>query len=256
VETCTFKITLAYDGTAYAGWQVQPGQATLQGVLETSLEKILGASVRVEGSGRTDAGVHALGQVASFRVETHLTAEVLLRALNGSTPHDVVVRAVEQVESQFHARRDARRKHYRYVIHNAAVADPFVRHYSWHVRLPLDERAMHEAAQALVGRHDFASYQTHGSERQTTVRTVERIEVARGGVPEEHRLTFDVVADGFLYNMVRNITGTLVEVGRGVKPVAWPGQVLDALDRRAAGPTAPPQGLFLVCVDYDPAPPS
>jgi tRNA pseudouridine38-40 synthase len=246
----TLKLTLAYDGTAYAGWQVQPGRSTVQGVLEAAIEKITGTPVRVIASGRTDAGVHALGQVVSFHTESRPPPEVFLRALNAELPHDVAVLEAMEAAEGFHAIRDAVRKRYRYLIHDGPVRDVFRRNYCWQHSGWLDADAMHRAGQVLVGKHDFRSFQSSGAERASSVRTVCEISVRRGRGSERDLITTEVEADGFLYNMVRAIVGTLVEVGRGARPESWPGQVLRATDRRAAGPTAPPWGLFLVRVEY------
>lgn len=259
----TLKLTLAYDGTQYAGWQSQPQGFTLQDALESVIARITGESLRVTASGRTDAGVHALGQVVSFTTECRLPLDVLLRALNAHLPRDIVVRSVEDAPDGFHAIRDAKRKRYRYVIQDGPMADVFRRRYAWHVFQQLDVPAMQRAAQALVGTHDFCSFQSAGAERETTVRTVFEIdlrrakEVEQGGGEGGHRggedqslITLEIEADGFLYNMVRTIVGTLVQVGRGTEPEDWPAQVLRACDRRAAGQTAPPHGLFLVEVKY------
>ncbi|HUT13269.1 MAG TPA: tRNA pseudouridine(38-40) synthase TruA [Thermoguttaceae bacterium] len=258
----SLKLTLAYDGTAYAGWQVQPGRPTVQGVLETALEKITGQRIRVLASGRTDAGVHALGQVVGLRTQSRLAPDVLRRALNAELPHDVAVLDVAEAPDGFHAIRDAVRKKYRYSIHDGPIRDIFKRYYCWkyaHGRLDVD--AMNRAAQYLLGTHDFRSFQSSGAERESSVRTVFDISVRRGGdgsdeiqqgrAGGENCIFIDVEANGFLYNMARAIVGTLVEVGRGAKPESWPAEVLRAADRRAAGPTAPPQGLFLVEVDYE-----
>jgi tRNA pseudouridine38-40 synthase len=245
------KLTIAYDGTAYAGWQVQSGQRTVQEVLEQTLAKITGQSLRVVASGRTDAGVHALGQVVSFRTESRLPAEVFFRALNAELPEDIAVLQAREMPESFHALRDAVRKRYRYIIHNGPGRDVFQRHYAWHYFRPLDVAAMRLAAQTLLGTHDFSSFETSGAERRTSVRTIYEIEVRRGPEDASHVITTEVEADGFLYNMVRAIVGTLVEVGRGVQPASWVADVLAAADRRRAGPTAPPQGLFLVKVDYE-----
>ncbi len=261
-----FKLTLAYDGTAYAGWQVQPDCNTVQATLEAAIEKTLGQRVRVLAAGRTDAGVHALGQVVSLRADTALPADVLRRALNARLPHDVVVLQATEVHDSFHPIRDAVRKLYCYVIHDGPLRDVFHRQYCWHYRHGrLDAEAMNRAAAALSGKHDFRSFQSSGAERKSTVRIVFHIGVSRGraggpdcdfrvtpdGAGQGGRILVQLEADGFLYNMVRAIVGTLVEVGRGARSETWPGEVLHTADRAAAGPTAPPQGLFLVRVEYE-----
>jgi tRNA pseudouridine38-40 synthase len=265
----TLKLTLAYDGTGYAGWQVQPGQPTVQGTLEAVLEKVTGESLHVLASGRTDAGVHAAGQVVGFETASELPVDVLQKALNAVLPADVAVIDVAEAAEGFHAIRDARRKRYRYVIHDCAVRDVFGRAYSWHYGRRLDVDAMHRAAQALLGTHDFSSFETAGAPRESSVRTISDIFVRRPdhdpapAAPSKDRrvatrpssldnnfIIIEVEADGFLYNMVRAIVGTLVEVGRGTQEEAWVGEVLEAADRRRAGPTAPPEGLCLMRVYY------
>lgn len=247
----TFKLLLAYDGTDFAGWQWQQGSRTVQGALEEAWQQVTGESIRVAASGRTDAGVHALGQAVGVRSETHLSPEVLQRALNAELPRDVAVLACERAAEDFHVIRDAVRKRYRYVMDDGPVPDVLARRYAWYSPKPLDVDAMHRAAQALLGRHDFTSYQTLGSQRVTTVRTVLDISVRRP-TDDPHKIWLEVEADGLLYNMVRVIVGTLMQVGRGVRPEIWPAEVLQARDRRAAGMTAPPQGLFLLQVEYAP----
>lgn len=247
----TIRLTLAYDGTAYAGWQVQSKGKTIQEVLESALARITGQSVRVTASGRTDAGVHALGQVVGFRTECRLPVEVLMRALNAELPRDIAVLAAAEAPEGFHATLHAKRKRYRYLIVDGPVRDVFRLRTAWHCPQGLDVEAMHRAAQALRGTHDFSSFETHGSERKTSVRTVSDISVRRGADGDPHLVAIEVEADGFLYNMVRTIVGTLVKVGRHVRSEAWVAEVLAATDRRAAGPTAPPQGLFLVRVEYE-----
>jgi tRNA pseudouridine38-40 synthase len=246
----TIKLTLAYDGTAYAGWQVQPGVATVQGELERVLEGITGERVRVAASGRTDSGVHALGQMVSFDTQARLPADAFRRALNAALPEDIAVVAAEEAVEGFHALRDARRKRYRYVVDDGRPADVFRRRYAWHVHWPLDAVAMHRAGQGLVGEHDFASFQTVGSPRESTVRHVYDLSVQRQPPPDAHLVYIEVEANGFLYNMVRAIAGTLVEVGRGAREDGWPAAALAQRDRSAAGRTAPPQGLFLLWVKY------
>jgi len=246
----TIKLTLAYDGTAYAGWQVQPDEKTVQEVLEKAIEKVTGEQVRAIASGRTDAGVHALGQVVGFRTETALSADVLRRALNAELPRDVAVLAAAEASESFHPIRDAVKKRYRYVIHDGPVRDVFRLRYAWKYKTRLDDVAMARGARALLGKHDFSSFETSGAERADSIRTIFDVCLERGRGGKEDLVTFEIEADGFLYNMVRAIVGTLVEVGRGAQEVAWVAHVLAAADRRVAGPTAPPQGLFLVEVDY------
>lgn len=247
----TIKLTLAYDGTHYAGWQFQRNQPSLQESLERVLARITGESIRVTASGRTDAGVHALGQVVSFRTECPLPVGKLHSALNAWLPKDMLALSVQDAPDGFHAIRAARRKRYRYVLHDGPRPDIFRRHYCWHYYGRLDAEAMHRAAQPLAGRHDFRSFQSLGSVRTSTVRTVWAISVERGRGGEADFIHVEVEADGFLYNMVRAIVGTLLEVGRGVRDETWPQQALAARDRTAAGPTAPAQGLFLLRVEYD-----
>lgn len=245
------KLTIAYDGTAYAGWQVQSGQTTVQEVLETALTAVTGEQIRVTASGRTDAGVHARGQVVSFRTKSRLASEVLQRALNANLPQDVAILEAADAPPGFDANRDAVRKRYRYVIDNSPLRNVFGRHYCWQYPFHLDAEAMDRAAQVLRGKHDFASFQTQGSQRVTTVRTIFDALVRRGEGADCHLLNVEVEADGFLYNMVRAIVGTLVEVGRGARSEAWVAEVLNSVDRRCAGRTAPPQGLCLMWVEYE-----
>jgi tRNA pseudouridine38-40 synthase len=255
----TLKLTLAYDGTDFAGWQFQPGQRTVQQTLHDALSQITGEKISAVASGRTDAGVHALGQVVGFTTNSHLSPDVFLRALNAELPRDLVVLSAVEAPGGFDPIRHAVRKRYRYFLQDGPVADVFSRRYAWHVFRRLDVAAMQRAAESLVGRHDFTSFETGGSERVTTTRTVFELSVtlqptrsaALDCVGDGREIQVEVVADGFLYNMVRNIVGTLVEVGRGAREEVWPAAVLAACDRRAAGPTAPPHGLFLVKVEYE-----
>jgi tRNA pseudouridine38-40 synthase len=250
MKTRWLKLTLAYDGGAYAGWQVQPDKPTVQGTLEAALRQITQETIRVTAAGRTDAGVHALGQVVGFATATRLSNADLQRALNAVLPADIAVLSLEDASEGFHATRDAVAKRYRYQIHNGRTPSVFDRHFAWHYPQPLDAPAMHEAGQALVGRHDFSSFETAGSERPDSIRTIHELSVARGGEELSERVTVEVAGDGFLYNMVRTIVGTLVDVGVGARDVNWPAAVLAACDRREAGQTAPPHGLFLVNVSY------
>lgn len=247
----TIKLTLAYDGAAYAGWQVQSGKNSIQQVVETAIAKITGEPIRVTASGRTDAGVHALGQVVAFRTESRLAPAVLLRALNAELPRDIAVLDASEAPNGFHATLSAKRKRYRYVLHDAPVRDVFRRGTAWHCPRGLDAEAMHRAAQSLLGTHDFSSFQTQGSPRKTPVRTIYDISVRRGFAGDPHLVAVEIEADGFLYNMVRAIVGSLVRVGLHARSESWIAEVLAARDRRAAGPTAPPHGLFLVEVKYE-----
>jgi tRNA pseudouridine38-40 synthase len=245
-----FKLTLSYDGSAYAGWQVQAQGRTVQAELEHALLQITGQRIRAVASGRTDAGVHALGQVVSFAAKTRLSADVLRRAIDAHLPEDIVVRDVADAPEGFHAIRDAIRKRYRYVIQDGPVRDVFARKYAWQLSQHLDAEAMRAAAVCLTGRHDYSSFEAAGSPRASPVRTVDELLLERRHETAWDRLVIEIEADGFLYNMVRNIVGTLVEVGRGKRPPAWVAEVLAAKNRRLAGMTAPPQGLFLVHVEY------
>ncbi|MCC7476604.1 MAG: tRNA pseudouridine(38-40) synthase TruA [Pirellulales bacterium] len=240
------KLTVAYDGAGYSGWQFQPDRSTVQGTFEATWQRLTQESLRVTAAGRTDAGVHALGQVVGLATETRLANDELLRGLNALLPEDIAVCAIEDARERFHATRDAVGKRYRYRIHNDRVRAVFERHYAWHYPQPLDAGAMSRAGQALVGRHEFSSFETAGSERPDSIRTIYELAVAR----RDREITLEVAGDGFLYNMVRTIVGTLVEVGVGKRPIEWPGEVLAACDRRRAGQTAPAEGLFLVQVDY------
>ena len=250
MPTRWLKLTVAYDGTAYAGWQMQPAEPTVQAAIEAAWREITREELRVTAAGRTDAGVHALGQVVGVVTESQLPTGDLHRGLNAVLPEDVAVIAVDEAREGFHATHDAVGKTYQYQIHTGRTPDVFNRLYAWHYPHELDVATMHEAAQALVGRHDFSSFESVGSERPSSVRTISRLTVQRGTGDLANRVTIEVSGDGFLYNMVRAIVGTLVEVGRGSRDVRWPGDVLAQRDRRLAGQTAPPHGLFLVRVDY------
>lgn len=272
----TFKVVLAYDGTDYAGWQRQANGPSIQGVLEDALRDLDQRDVAVAGAGRTDAGVHALGQVAAFSLARPLSADAVVRALNAHLPDAIRILSAEEVAPEFHPRFGARTKAYRYRVWNGDVISPFERRYVWHVPGALDVEAMAAAAGGLVGAHDFAAFQASGASTSTTERVVfsslvfrhaqdERtpVPVAGGGQDEraagslvarlsdhEPLVLYEVTGGGFLRHMVRIIVGTLVEIGRRRRPVAWMDDVLASRDRALAGPTAPPDGLFLVGVDY------
>lgn len=242
-----FKLTLSYDGTDFAGWQTQPAFRTVQQTLEEAIARITQEErVRVNASGRTDAGVHALGQVVNFFSQTQIPPDKLLRAINANLPSDVSVLECMEVPQSFDANHDAVRKLYRYVIHDGPVPSPFLRRYCCQSRHPLDAVAMARAAEPLKGRHDFHSFETDWPNRMSSVRTITHLAVNRFG----DYIWIDVEADGFLYNMVRAIAGTLINVGRGYWPESRVAEIISAEDRTQAGPTAPAQGLFLVRVTY------
>jgi tRNA pseudouridine38-40 synthase len=244
----TFRFTLEYDGTDFEGWQSQPeGHRTVQDAFEAALARVTGQTVRVIAAGRTDAGVHAEGQVASAEIATSMTCAELQRALNTVLPRDLAVVGLEQRPGGFHAQHDARSKLYRYRIWNGPWPSPLRHRRSHWLRTPLDLAAMGEAAHHFEGRHDFASLQTTGSEVHDTVRTLYRVE-ATGSPGEEIRI--EVEGSGFLRHMVRSLVGILLEVGRGRLPPSAVPTLLAARDRGAAPPTAPARGLTLVRVGY------
>jgi tRNA pseudouridine38-40 synthase len=320
----TFKVTLAYDGTDFVGWQRQPSGESIQGVLEDALHSFDDRDVAVTGAGRTDAGVHALGQVAAFSLRNTIDAETLARALNAKLPETIRVLSACEVPETFNPRYDARAKTYRYRIWNGPALSPFERRYAWHVPVALDAGTMDAAARRLEGRHNFAAFQAAGSDVETTERTItssrvvklstgrlattEDTEDAGGGTspiadrpiadrqladhpiadrqladhpiadhpiadrhlhvprvlrggdlltrggdlltPGGQLIAYEVTGDGFLRHMVRALVGTLVEIGRGRRPVEWIDEVIASRDRAVAGPTVPATGLFLVRVDY------
>jgi tRNA pseudouridine38-40 synthase len=243
----TLKLTVAYDGTRFVGWQRQAEGESIQGLLEDALARFEGAPVTVHGAGRTDAGVHALGQVASVRVTCSHDTATLTRALNAQLPEDLRVLSVEEANADFHARFSARSKTYRYMIRNASLAMPFERAYVLHLPERLHVEAMQEAAAMVVGTHDFAAFQSVGTDTPGSVRTILRSEVRQ---IEPTLLAYEVTGDGFLRYMVRALTGTLVAIGRGWREPGCMRTLLASGRRADAGATAPPHGLFLVAVDY------
>ena len=245
------RMTVAYDGTNYHGWQEQPGQVTVQGTLVERLATIVRERPALEGAGRTDAGVHALGQVAAFKTEHEIPLPRLLAAVNSRLPPDIVVTDMREAPLEFRPSVDALSKHYRYRIYRSPFKPVFEARYVWHWYRPLALGPMREAARRLVGRHDFKSFEGRGSNREETVREILRLDIEEVG----NELWFEVEGDRFLYRMVRNLVGTLTEVGRGHRPPEWAAEALAALDRTAAGPTAPPQGLCLMEVRYPPEKP-
>ena len=247
--TRVVKLTLAYDGTDYVGWQRQAEGVSIQGLLEDALRPIEGRDVTVHGAGRTDAGVHALGQVASVQLTATIDTTTLARALNAAVPPDVRVLDAEEVPGNFHARFGATRKVYEYRIVNAPVVSPFIRRYVWHVIPPLNLDAIETASSALCGNHDFAAFQGAGTAVASTARTIHRLEWTRPSAMDGP-VVMEIEGDGFLRHMVRNIAGTLVEIGLGRRTPAEITRILESRDRSQAGATAPAQGLFLRRVLY------
>jgi len=245
------KLTIAYDGTRYAGMQWQRGHATIQSELERALAELTGEPVRVTASGRTDSGVHALAQVVNFVTKNDLAVDVYPRALNAALPDDIAVLDAELMPDDFHSILAARRKRYRYVLHDAPQRDVFLHNHAWRVRRKLDTTKMNDAAQLFVGTHDFAGFQGSGSRRLSTTRTVFEAAITRPHADQPHVIYFEVEAEGFLYNMVRVMIGSLVDVGRGVAEPSWISELLEHGDRKRAGMTAPAHGLFLMRVDYE-----
>lgn len=246
MNMATYKLTLEYDGTDYAGWQRQADQPTVQEALERALQQITQTPTPVMGAGRTDAGVHALGQVASFRSDKPMRPEEWWRGLNGLLPESICVRAVDIVGDDFHARYSAKGKLYEYRILNRTYRTALDRRRVWHLARPLDYAAMQEAGQILIGRHDCSSFQGSPTDTDNPLCHIQSMTIR-----PQHALTHvEVYADRFLKQMVRAIVGTLVEVGLGKRPPASIKDILAARDRSSAGRTAPPHGLYLVRVDY------
>ncbi|MCA9129591.1 MAG: tRNA pseudouridine(38-40) synthase TruA [Planctomycetales bacterium] len=251
-EGRAFRLTIAYDGTNYFGWQRQPDFPTVQSEIEQALAHVTNdPQVKAYASSRTDTGVHALGQSAVFRTDSwRASADSLPFALNTKLPPDIVVRAAVEVPWDFNPLKESTGKRYRYQVYCSRKADPIQARTHWWVRQRMSLVPMQAAAQLLTGEHDFISFQSAGSPRSSTVRHVRALSVNCSDHMDGRLYTFDIEANGFLYNMVRNIVGTLVQVGVGHAEPAWVSQVLLAGDRRVAGATAPPQGLFLVEVYY------
>ncbi|HHV13253.1 MAG TPA: tRNA pseudouridine(38-40) synthase TruA [Clostridiales bacterium] len=240
------KLEVAYDGTAYCGWQIQPGQPTVEAELNRALTQLLGEDIAVIGASRTDSGVHALGNVAVFDTESRIPAEKICLALNQRLPEDIRVQTSVQVPGDFHPRRIESRKTYEYRILNRSIALPTQRLYACHIYYDMDLSKMQAAAGYLVGEHDFKSFCSVKTQALDTVRTIYRLTAGRDG----DTITISVTGNGFLYNMVRIIAGTLIEVGRGAYPPEKVKDILQAYDRNYAGPTAPAQGLTLVRIEY------
>ena len=256
------RLILSYDGTDLAGWQVQPGRTTVQGALASAIGRLSGENVLPQGSGRTDAGVHALAQVASFATASTIPVENWMKALNDILPPSIRVLEVTEAAPEFHARKSARAKTYRYRIYRGAVCPPFLARYVWHYPYPLEESAMVGAARVVVGEHDFTSFAPVDQERvermsasehirTTNIRTTNiRTIFASSWTREGEELIYTVRGNGFLHHMVRNLVGTFLLVGKGTVSLEDLRRILDARGRTAAGPTAPASGLYLVEVEY------
>ena len=240
------KLTVAYDGTDYCGWQVQNNGATIEGELNTALTQLTGQTVKVIGASRTDAGVHARGNVAVFDTESSIPPERFLYAVNALLPEDIVVVDSCEVAADWHPRHCNTEKTYEYRVLNQKLPDPMRRRDTYFVSFPLDLEKMRKAAGYLEGEHDFKSFCNVHTHVEDTVRTIYRLEVIR----EENVITFRVRGNGFLYNMVRIISGTLIEIGNGQYPPERMDKILKACDRGAAGPTAPAQGLTLMGIEF------
>ena len=246
------KLILAYDGAEFSGWQVQPDTTTVQGTLASAIGRLTGEKVLPQGSGRTDAGVHALAQVVTFVTESSVPTENFVKALNDILPASVRVLAVEEMPAPFHARHSAKAKSYRYRIYRGAICSPFLARYVWHYPYPLDETAMARAAEFVVGEKDFTSFAAVDPERGkdgeivSKVRTIFRSDWRREG----DEFVYIVRGSGFLHHMVRNLVGTFILVGRGTLRTEEVTRILAAKDRSAAGATAPASGLYLASVEY------
>jgi len=244
------KLTVAYDGTDFAGWQIQPEAATVQGTLSSAIGRITGEKVLTQGSGRTDAGVHALAQVATFQTDSVIPVANFVVALNDILPASIRVLAAEEVGTDFHPRKSAKAKTYRYRIYRDAICPPLLARYVWHYPYPLDENAMRDAAPLVEGEHDFTSFAAVDPERgREGISNVRRI-FASQWRRESCELIYEVRGNGFLHHMVRNLVGTFLLVGKGTLKPADIITILDKNDRSAAGATAPASGLYLVNVEY------
>jgi tRNA pseudouridine38-40 synthase len=246
-EERNIKLIIAYDGTGYFGWQRQINKPTIQGMIEQKIGLMVGKPVSLIGAGRTDAGVHALCQVANFRVSSRLTPPIFLNGLNSLLPDDIIIKEAEYVPFDFHARYNAKSRVYEYRIHNQKLHSPFLRHYAWHMPRLLDLKAMEECLEIIKGPHDFSHFCSAGDRKTDPVRNMIQadLEIQKGNL-----LLFNFEANGFLRHMVRNIMGTIVKVGLGEISTGSLSEVLESRDRRHPGAKAPPGGLYLKDVRY------
>lgn len=240
------KLTIRYDGTDYAGWQFQKNAVSIQETIQKALKKITGRKTNVIASGRTDAGVHATAQIANFRTSSKIPLKNLQMALNTLLSDDIVIADAEEVSLEFNAQKSAQSKLYRYTIYNKDFMDPFLRRFASKCYFKIDIARMRRSAKCLIGRHDFTSFQTKDSPRKSASRTIKNIAIKKAG----DVIYVDIEADGFLYNMVRNIVGTLIEVGRGKFTAENVKEILTKKDKRSCGPTAAAKGLCLIKVRY------
>ncbi|MBW7989101.1 MAG: tRNA pseudouridine(38-40) synthase TruA [Planctomycetes bacterium] len=244
------KLTIAYDGTEYHGWQIQPGLRTIQGVITEAIQDLLGSEIRLFGASRTDAGVSALGQVGLIQIDSPIPTENLARAITGRLPADIAITEAVEVPQGFDLMGAVTNKLYRYTIFTGQVRPVLKIRHCWHLHTKLDITAMSEAAKLLVGKKDFKSFASVADKRESSVRTIFRCDVGNSKKEEKDLIYVDVEGDGFLYNMVRNIVGTLVDVGKGRWKPEKINEILEAKDRTAAGQLAPPQGLCLMWIKH------
>lgn len=242
-------LTVSFDGTNYAGFQIQKNAVTVQEVLEKTLSKILKEKIHLRAAGRTDAGVHALAHVVCFKTDSSIPEAALRKALNSLLPEDIVVQKVKEVHLSFHPRFEAALKHYRYVLRNQPLRSPFDRFYTTFYPQPLNTAAMRKAARNLLGRHDFRAFQAKDKKDRQSIRKIRHLSIQK----KAPYLFIDIRGDGFLYKMVRNIVGTLLEVGRGKLKPKEVREILLGKERQAAGPTAPAKGLSLISIHYRPS---
>ena len=241
-----FKAIIQYEGTNYSGWQIQPDRLTIQGILQEALYKITGENINIYAAGRTDAGVHALGQVASFKLAKSMKAEALQSALNSLNPYDIKVIHLSKAADDFNARYNAKRKEYKYQIFTGKILSPFLYRYVYHIPIRFDINKMKEAAKRFLGEHDFSAFKSAASHCKNTKRRVYKSSICY----KDKMINYNIEANGFMQHMVRAIVGTLIEVGRGKISPPQIEEIFTSKQRERAGATAPPQGLFLIKVNY------